>query len=141
MAPASLGLPALGVLVLAVAIGGALGSVARLWLSDRIRRRCGPGFPWGTLAVNLSGAFAIGLLAGWRGVPVPAATVDLLWLGGVIGLLGSYTTVSSFALQTLQLWDLGHRRGAAWNVLVSVAGCLLAAVAGVAAGVVLGGGG
>lgn len=141
MTPDTPGLQVVSLLVLAIAVGGALGSVARLWVSDRVRRRCGPGFPWGTLAVNLSGAFAIGVLAGWRGVPMPGATSDLLWLGLVVGLLGSYTTVSSFALQTLQLWDVGLRNAAAWNVLASVAGCLLSAIAGVAAGILLAGGG
>lgn len=129
---------ALALLVLAVAVGGALGAVMRLWLSDRITRWHGAVFPLGTLVVNLSGAFAIGALAGWRGIPEPGAVEDLAWAGLVIGLLGSYTTVSSFALQTLQLVASGRRGAAAANIVVSVLGCLIFAVMGLALGAGLG---
>lgn len=125
---------------LAIAAGGALGAVARLWVSDRITRRHAGEFPWGTLLVNLSGAFAIGLLAGWRGIPHPGAIDDLAWAGLVVGLLGSYTTVSTFALQTLQLAGSGRGGVALGNIAASVAGCLLFAVMGLAAGAGLGGG-
>lgn len=131
---------AIALLVLAIAIGGGLGAVARLWLSDRVSRWHGGGFPWGTLLVNLSGAFAIGLLAGWRGIPQPGAIDDLAWAGLVVGLLGSYTTVSSFALQTLQLGGSGRRGAALGNVVASVLGCLLFAVMGLSAGAALGAG-
>jgi fluoride exporter len=131
---------ALALLVLAVAVGGALGAAARLWLSDRVTRWQSGDFPWGTLVVNLSGAFAIGLLAGWRGIPPPGAVDDLAWVGLVIGLLGSFTTVSSFALQTLQLGAGGRRRAAVGNTVASVLGCLLLAIMGLAVGAGLGGG-
>lgn len=129
---------ALVVLILAIAVGGAAGAVARLWVSNRITRWRGGDFPWGTLLVNLSGAFVIGVVAGWLGVPEPGALGDLLWAGAVVGLLGSYTTVSSFALQTLQLGGSGQRSAAVWNVLGSVLGCLLCVVMGLAFGVALG---
>jgi len=121
-------------------LGGGLGAIARLWVSNRVTRWAGGDFPWGTLVVNFSGAFVIGVLAGWLGVPEPGALDELLWAGLVIGLLGSYTTVSSFALQTLQLGGSGRRTAAVWNVLGSVLGCLVFIAMGLAAGAGLGGG-
>lgn len=117
--------------LLLVALGGALGACARFWLSGVVARRIGETFPWGTLVVNVTGALAIGLLAalllsadgvaeGWRG----------LWLALVVGMLGSYTTVSSFSLQTLALLRGGEGRRAVLNVLASLGLCLGAALAG-----------
>lgn len=131
---------ALALLVLAIAVCGALGAVARLWVSNRVTQWRGSDFPWGTLVVNLSGAFVIGVVAGAFGMPEPGALDELLWAGLVIGLLGSYTTVSSFALQTLQLGGSGRRTAAVWNVLGSVLGCLLFIVMGLAVGAGPGGG-
>lgn len=118
-----------------VAGGGALGACARFWLSGVVARRVGETFPWGTLAVNVSGAAVIGLLAArvltaegiaepWRGT----------WLLLVIGILGSYTTVSSFSLQTLALARAGEGGRAALNVIASLGLCLAAALAGHQAG-------
>lgn len=134
------GLAALALVALAIGAGGAAGAVARLWVSDRLARAVGLDFPWGTLAVNLAGAFLIGALVGWRGLPAGQPAFDLWWAGLVIGLLGSFTTVSSFALQTLQLVQTGHRRRAASNVLATVGGGLVAGLAGLALGHLLGGG-
>ncbi|HEV7458083.1 MAG TPA: CrcB family protein [Roseococcus sp.] len=127
--------------LLLVGLGGALGACARVWLSGVVARRVGEAFPWGTLVVNASGAAMIGLLAaaflhgdgvaeGWREA----------WLLLVVGALGSYTTVSSFSLQTLALLRAGHGARAAWNVLGSLGLCLAAALAGHRAGLVLLGG-
>lgn len=107
-----------------VALGGAIGSVARVWLAGVITQWLGAGFPWGTLAVNATGALAIGVLAGaMRGAPEG-------WLLLVIGVLGSYTTVSSFSLQTLALARGGQPGLAACNLLASLGLCLGAAFAG-----------
>lgn len=127
--------------LLLVALGGALGACARFWLSGVIARRLGERFPWGTLVVNVSGAAMIGLLAaaflhadgvaeGWRET----------WLLLVIGILGSYTTVSSFTLQTLALLRAGEAGRAAGNVMGSLGLCLAAALAGHQAGLLLSGG-
>lgn len=112
--------------LLLVLIGGALGGVARYWLSGVVARRLGEGFPWGTFVVNVTGAFAIGLLAPLLlrdGMGSAAALV-------LVGFLGSYTTVSSFSLQTLVLAQGGRHGRALANVVLSLAACLAAAAAG-----------
>jgi len=127
--------------IILVALGGAIGACGRFWLSGVVARRVGETFPWGTLVVNVTGALAIGLLAAgllttggvaepWRGV----------WIGVVLGVLGSYTTVSSFSLQTLALARAGEKGRAALNVIASFALCLGAAVVGHQAGLQLFGG-
>ena len=116
--------------LLAVAFGGALGGVARFWISGIVARRFGEKFPFGTLVVNVSGAALIGLIAGLaltRGshsIGQPA-----VWALFVVGVLGSYTTVSSFSLQTLALLRSGEPGRAAANVAASVALCPGAAAA------------
>ncbi|QJQ95444.1 MULTISPECIES: CrcB family protein [Halomonadaceae] len=119
--------------LLVVTIGGALGGVLRVWLTARITARWGEGFPWGTLAVNTSGALLLGLLVGVTDA-TPAGAVTGLWLLLAVGVLGSYTTVSSFSLQSLALLQ-GMRpwQGVA-NVAASLGGCLLAAAVGIGTG-------
>jgi fluoride exporter len=112
-----------------VVIGSAAGGVFRLWVLRAVAARVGERFPWGTLIVNVSGALAIGTVAahalagGW--VQEPAA-----WHVAVVGLLGSYTTVSAFSIQTLALVLEGDARRAAMNVVVSVGLCLIGVFAG-----------
>lgn len=109
-----------------VAAGGAAGGVARLTITGLVARRLGPDFPWGTLVVNLTGAFLIGLAAGHFS-PAP----DLrIWQLAVIGFLGSYTTVSSFSLQTLSLVQAGRSGRAAANVALSILFAVAAAALG-----------
>jgi CrcB protein len=110
-------------LLLMVAMGGALGGMARLAVSDLLARRMGTAFPWGTLAVNLSGALLAGALAGRLGVPEAAAPGA--WLLLAVGLLGGYTTVSSLSLQSLTLWQSGRR----WAALVNVSSTVAAGLA------------
>lgn len=119
-----------------VAIGGALGSVARYWISGLVAERLGKVFPWNTLAVNVTGSFAIGMvavLAGADGRMQPqyrAFAVQLL----MAGFCGGYTTFSSFSLQTLTLVQEGQWLYAAGNILLSVVACLAAVWLGWAAG-------
>ncbi|WP_089713819.1 fluoride efflux transporter FluC [Halomonas daqiaonensis] len=96
-------------LLLAVAGGGGLGGMSRLAVGNLVVRYLGAGFPWGTLVVNLSGALLMGMLVGGMGLPGPEARPA--WSLLAIGVLGGYTTVSSFSLQTLTLWQ--QRRFAA----------------------------
>jgi fluoride exporter len=117
--------------LLLVALGGAFGGVGRFWLSGFVARRFGESFPWGTLAVNVTGAMAIGALAAIALDPASHAVLRLpLWLMLAVGVLGSYTTVSSFALQTLALARAGERWGALANIALSVTLCLAAATLG-----------
>ncbi|TVP46224.1 MAG: fluoride efflux transporter CrcB [Halomonas sp.] len=100
--------------ILLVALGGALGGMGRFAVSNLLARYLGKAFPWGTLVVNASGAFLAGWLLGI--LTIPAGQMSPLWLFTVIGLLGGYTTVSSFSLQTIELWQSGQALRAASNV-------------------------
>ncbi len=115
--------------LLLVAGGGALGGMGRLALANLVARRLGAAFPWGTLAVNLSGALLMGLLAGVLGPSAPGGAGPL-WQLLAIGLLGGYTTVSSLSLQTLTLWQQGRIHAALANLLVTLIVGLLALVLG-----------
>ena len=118
----------------AVIVGSALGGMARFWLADAIGRRLGERFPWGTLAVNTSGALAIGAFAALLLCPSGSGAAAAAWHFAVFGFLGSYTTVSSFSLQTLVLaHDRAWRRAAA-NIVLSFGLCLSAAGLGLALG-------
>lgn len=111
--------------ILLIALGGAIGALARFWLSALVDARLGGRFPWGTLVVNFTGAGVIGLLAGlWL---IAGGTYGPVWAFCVIGVLGSYTTVSSFSLQTLALARNGEAGRAVANILVSIGLCLAAA--------------
>jgi fluoride exporter len=109
-------------------LGCAIGGVARLALATAVASRTGTAFPWGTLVVNVSGALAIGFVAGAAGAGWFADAV--VWHFAVIGFLGSYTTVSSFSVQTLALLYGGEHRRAATNVVVSLGACLGAVALG-----------
>ena len=113
-----------GTLWLLLGGGAALGGVLRYLLSEAIGAR--GGFPLGTLVVNVSGAFGIGMLAGAMEI-IGGGTV---WPVFLIAVLGSYTTVSSFSLQTLMLARDGRLLMALGNVLLSFTLCLGAAVLG-----------
>ncbi len=110
--------------ILAIGVGGALGGMARFWLSQVINRRLGGDFPWGTLVVNLSGCGLVGALAAvWLANPTASPAVGA-WL--VMGLLGGYTTVSSFSLETFNLWREGRKGWAGLYILLSLFSCLAA---------------
>jgi len=116
--------------VLAVVLGGAVGGIARFWISGVVARRYGEKFPWGTLVVNVSGATLIGVIAGLLLARESQSIVEpAVWAVLVIGVLGSYTTVSSFSLQTLTLLRSGEQGRAAANVVASVSLCPGAAAA------------
>jgi fluoride exporter len=114
----------------AVGIGSALGGMARLWISTLVARRWGDVFPWGTLAVNVTGSFLIGLLAGLLGPDGrwPGSRLLMLFFG--TGLCGGYTTFSAFSLQVFQLAREGHWLLAASNIVLSLFLCLGASLTG-----------
>ncbi len=118
-------------LLLMVALGGAVGAWGRFELSRWIHRRTGTGFPWGTLAVNLSGSFALGLL-----IPFLSRPGTLAGVGAFveIGLLGAFTTFSTFAFETVRLEEEGARSLAALYVATSLFLGLLAIAAGLLLG-------
>ncbi len=116
-----------------VAAGSALGGMARFFVSGFVARAIGETFPWGTFVVNVTGAFSIGILA-CLADNNHLANWPQVWPLVVTGFLGSYTTVSSFSLQTLALARDGEWRRAARNVILSLAFCLGAVTLGVLAG-------
>ena len=109
-----------------ISLGGALGTAARFWFSGFIAGKVGETFPWGTLLVNVSGSFVIGLFAG---LTDPGGRL-LVQSGArqffMAGICGGYTTFSSFSLQTLKLVQDREWLHAGANVVGSVALCLLA---------------
>jgi len=111
---------------LLIALGGALGSVARFWVSGLVSQRFGAFFPLGTLAVNVTGSLLIGFFATWtdpqgRFLVQPGVREFVM-----IGICGGYTTFSSFSLETLNLARNGEWFNAGANALLSVAVCLFA---------------
>jgi CrcB protein len=111
---------------LVIAIGGALGSVARFWLSGTIAHRFGETFPAGTLLVNVTGSLIIGFFAALTAPDGRMWASPTLRQFFMIGALGGYTTFSSFSLQTLALARNGELGFAALNAFASFALCLLA---------------
>ncbi|HEY0368218.1 MAG TPA: fluoride efflux transporter CrcB [Chthoniobacterales bacterium] len=113
-----------------VMLGGAIGTGARFWLSGLVAVRYGETFPLGTMIVNVSGCFLVGVLATTSdplGYFVIAPNVRQFLL---LGICGGYTTFSSFSLQTLDLARDGDWLRAALNVVLSLALCFLGTWAG-----------
>lgn len=109
----------------AAVIGSAVGGTARYWVSGLTHRWLGERFPWGTLAVNVSGSVLVGILAALASgssLLVSAVAAQKLL---IVGVCGSYTTVSSFALQTLALARDGQWLAALGNIFASLGFCLL----------------
>ena len=110
-----------------VALGGALGAVARYGADAWITRLAGAGFPWGTLAINVIGSAAIGV---WFALTPPTRAMTAAHLFVVVGVLGGFTTFSAFSMQTVALAQAGE-----WGRAVAyVAGSVVLCVAGAWAG-------
>ena len=118
--------------LISVVIGSALGGTARYFVSGVVARRLGETFPWGTMIVNVTGAFLIGILGALATHGSSLFAASNPWLFAVTGFLGCYTTVSSFSLQTLALARDGEAALAVGNVVFSVLLCLGAVAGGFA---------
>lgn len=105
-----------------VMLGGALGAAGRWWLGGWLLRRAGDGLPWGTLAVNLAGSFAVGALAVWLDARGPAAAPWRALL--VVGVLGALTTYSSLMLECLVLARGGRHAALMGYLAVTLVGGL-----------------
>lgn len=115
--------------LLYVALGGAIGASLRHLSGVAALRWLGPGFPYGTMFVNVAGSFAMGVviaLLARKGV----ATSPEWRLFLVTGILGGFTTFSAFSLDTVVLWERGESGAAIGYVLASVTLSILALVAG-----------
>jgi len=113
-------------------LGGAIGSALRFLLASSIDRWTGVVFPWGTILVNIVGCFFIGLVAGLTSSDSPLMISPVIRTFIMIGILGGFTTFSSFSLQTISLMQEGEWLWAGGNVLISVFVCLVATAGGVA---------
>ena len=113
-----------------VAVGGALGTTGRYFISGVAARLIGETFPWGTLIINVTGSFIIGFFAALTGPDGRVYVGSTARQFVMTGICGGYTTFSSFSLQTLNLMNDGEWVRAGANVGLSVALCLIAVWAG-----------
>ena len=121
-------------IVFAVAVGSALGGVARYGLSGVVDRSIGETFPWGTLVVNVTGSLLIGLFAtvtGPDGRVLVSPVTRQFWIPGIFG---GFTTFSAFSLQTLSLAQEGEWLRAGANVALTLVACLVGVWLGAALG-------
>lgn len=117
---------------LSIAAGGAIGALLRFWVSTGIYLLLGRGFPYGTLAVNVLGSLAMGLL---YVLLLERMTVGPEVRGALlVGLLGAFTTFSTFSIETLNLIEQADYLKALLNILASVLACLFAAWIGLTLG-------
>ena len=118
--------------LIAIAGGGAVGALLRFWVSTGVYQMLGRGFPWGTLAVNVIGSFLMGLLFV---LFLERSMVSGELRGAVlVGLLGAFTTFSTFSIETLALIEQADYLKALLNALLSVTVCILACWAGLILG-------
>ena len=115
-----------------VALGGAIGAAARHLANVAALRLLGPGFPYGTFAVNIVGGLLMGLLAGWLALKYQSGGGQGLRLFLATGILGGFTTFSAFSLDAVVLWERGAVAAAAFYVVGSVVLSILGLVAGLA---------
>jgi CrcB protein len=118
----------------AVAVGGAMGSVARFWLTSAMTALTGPRFPWGTLLINVLGSFVIGLVAGITLIPGRVGMHPDIRIFLMTGVCGGFTTFSAFSLQTLELMQAGEMVPALGYAIGSVVFCVAATFCGWALG-------
>jgi len=119
--------------LIAIAFGGAFGAVLRFLVSSGVYQWLGRGFPYGTLAVNILGSFLIGLLT--EALILQKVAFSLEYRSAIlIGLFGSFTTFSTFSLDTVMLIEQGSLTKALLNVLVSVSVCVFAVWLGLLVG-------
>jgi CrcB protein len=115
-----------------IALGGALGSVARAWTTNVMVRIAGANFPWGTILINVAGSFIIGFFGPLTGSDGRFQVHADARAFVMIGICGGYTTFSSFSLQTLDLFRDGKPGAAVANIGFSIILCLIAVSAGYA---------
>lgn len=118
--------------LLAIASGGALGALLRFVMSSSVYKLLGRDFPYGTLAVNVLGSLLIGVLFV---LLIEKMVVSTVWQAGLlVGLLGAFTTFSTFSLETIALLEDGALVKAGLNVMLSVLLCLAATWLGISLG-------
>jgi fluoride exporter len=119
------------VILLYIALGGALGATARFALGSALHRLLGQSFPWGTLGVNLTGSFLLGVVLTSRDTTPVAERIQALL---AIGFLGDFTTFSTFSQETIVML----RERARWRAAIYLCGSVVLCVAGIMAGALIG---
>jgi len=115
-----------------IATGGATGALLRYWVSSGVHAIWGRGFPYGTLTVNIVGSMLMGLLYVFL---FERMDMNTEWRAGlIIGLLGAFTTFSTFSIETLNLIEAGEQLKAGMNILLSVTLCMLGCWTGMVLG-------
>jgi len=110
--------------LLSIAAGGAIGALLRFWFSSGAHYLLGKGFPYGTLLVNVIGSFIIGAVYVFM---IERGEISEDWRAFlVIGLLGAFTTFSTFSFETINLVETGEMLKAGLNIIISVSFCLAA---------------
>ncbi len=115
-----------------IGIGGFFGSIGRFWIASIMQNRTESLFPYGTMAVNIAGCFLIGLLMTLFQERIAVGQNLKLFL--IVGILGGFTTFSSFSYDTFAMVKSGNLLGAGLNAGLSMFGCLAATWAGFYAG-------
>ncbi|KPK12488.1 MAG: camphor resistance protein CrcB [Acidithiobacillales bacterium SG8_45] len=118
--------------LLAIAGGGAVGALLRYWVSSGVYALAGRNFPYGTLAVNVAGSLLMGLLFV---LLIERMAENSIWRAALlVGMLGAFTTFSTFSIETLNLMEEGAYTRALLNMVLSVLLCVAAAWLGVKIG-------
>jgi CrcB protein len=115
-------------ILLAVAVGGALGSLLRYFVAGQVQSAAWPGFPWGIFFVNISGGFAMGIIAELSALKLNLSPELRAFL--TVGILGGYTTFSTFSLDSALLMERGDYVGAAAYMIGSAILSVVALFAG-----------
>ena len=110
-----------------VAVGSMIGGMSRFWLSNVVAEKIGGFFPWGTVVINITGSFVIGVFAALTMSEGRLNTSrSFVVQFCMVGICGGYTTFSSFSLQTLNLLREKQWLWAGGNVVISVVACIMA---------------
>ena len=116
-----------------IALGGAFGAIMRFFVSSGVYHWLGRGFPYGTLTVNILGSFLIGLLT--EALVLQRIAITMEYRAAIlVGFMGSFTTFSTFSLETLYLLEQGNLLKASLNIVISVCACIFAVWIGLLAG-------
>jgi CrcB protein len=118
---------------LLVMIGGAIGAALRYQLGHVSLRLMGPGYPWGTLAVNVLGSFIMGLVTGWLALRYDGSQAEQLRLLIAVGVLGGFTTFSAFSLDAF----LMMQRGEWLSMFVYISASVIASIGALALGLTI----
>ena len=118
--------------IMFIAAGGATGALLRYWMSNSVYALLGRAFPYGTLSVNIIGSVLMGLC---YVMLFERLDVGVQWRAGLmIGLLGAFTTFSTFSIETLNMLESGDQMRAVVNILLSVTLCIIGCWAGMVIG-------